>query len=189
MNSAISFISLSFIPSLVTSEVPNRIPPGFMKWRPSFMSQGRRLRLMMMSAFSRVFSIAPPSPCFVTSTRMTWDSVNPLCSANTLNPASWRACAKAFAFFTICLAYSLPNCSISAHAKVTPASACRWWLLTMPGKVALFICSLNLSHETTLPCCGPKNVLCVLKLTTSAPSFRGSWNVSPAINPATWAAS
>ena len=77
--------------------------------------------------------------------------------------------AIALAFFTTCSIYS-PNAGWRAswNATALPAITCSSGPPWIPGKIALFNFLPNSSFAKIKPPRGPRNVLCVVDVTTSA---------------------
>ena len=83
---AMRSISGSFIPTRVISWTPSRMPAGL--FTRSSGSKGRRFMFAMILLSFRSRAAASPPPNSVMSIATWWLSVNPNCSACTLNPKS-----------------------------------------------------------------------------------------------------
>ena len=105
------------------------------------------------------------------------------------NPRSFSAAASALAFATICLPYSL-NDGCAASLSATAIAAVVWLCgpPCNPGKTALSRTVACSALETNIAPRGPRKVLCVVVVITSANGTGEGWTPA-AINPAMCAAS
>ena len=100
-----------------------------------------------------------------------------------------RPSASAWALRTIWCAYSEKlACAASRKATALPAMTCSSGPPWSPGKIALLIAAPYSSFDRMQPPRGPRSVLWVVKVTTSAKGTGLGW-APPAIRPAMCAAS
>ena len=186
ISSAICTISGSFMPCVVTDGVPIRRPEVT---NGDLGSSGTVFLLSVMPASSSAFWASLPvssSSNVRRSISIRWFSVPP---ETRRKPRSPSASASAAALATIWRAYS-PNSGDAASPKATalPAITCSSGPPWRPGKIALSIAAACSERDTMHPPRGPRSVLCVVKVTTSAYGT-GLGCAPPAMSPAMWAAS
>src|SRR5256885_12266840 len=158
MASAISSISFSRMPRVVTIGVPSLMP---LAMAGGFSSNGIAFLLTVMPASSSAASASlPVIPFVVTSTSIRWVSVPP----DTIRrPRFWRPVARALAFATTCCWYFLkPGESASFRATALAALTCINGPPWRPGKTAL--ASALRSEEHTSELQSPCNLVCRLLL-------------------------
>src|SRR5947209_3087963 len=147
MASAISSISFSRMPRVVTIGVPSLMP---LAMAGGFSSNGIAFLLTVMPASSSAASASlPVIPFVVTSTSIRWVSVPP----DTIRrPRFWRPVARALAFATTCCWYFLkPGESASFRATALAAMTCINGPPWRPGKTAF---SSHLSHRVVIDALG-----------------------------------
>ena len=186
MNPAITGISGSSIPCVVTDGVPMRTPLVTNGLRGS---SGIVFLFSVMPASSSVaWAILPVSSPSngVRSTTIMWVSVPP---ETRRNPSPARAEASAEALETIWCAYFRKlGCIASRKAMALPAMTCSSGPPCQPGNTALSIAFACSAVERMQPPRGPRSVLCVVKVTTSEYGT-GFGCAPPATRPARWAMS
>jgi len=174
------------MPVVVTAAVPRRRPDVTNGERGS---SGIVLRLHVMPARSRTsWATLPVSSASNErrSQRTWWFSVPPDTSRM---PSAATASARARAFTTTSAAYRR-NSGRAASAKATalPAMTFSSGPPCRPGKMALSTALAYSDWHTMAPPRGPRSVLWVVKVTTSA-TPTGEGCAPPAMSPAGWAAS
>ena len=186
MRSATSRISPVPMPAVVSAAVPRRRPEVRNGERGS---SGMVLRLQVMPARSRTSWASFPvssSSKGCRSTSSMWLSVPPETSRN---PCPASASARAAALATTCAAYRR-NSGRAASAKATALAAmtCSSGPPWSPGNTALSIFLARSCPHRMAPPRGPRSVLWVVSVTTSATPTGLGW-APPAMRPAGWAAS
>ena len=184
ITAAISVMSSSTRPRVVSAGVPMRRPEGFIGGRGS---KGIALRLTVMPTSSRRSSaVWPSSPVGVRSTRTRWTSVPPV---RTGTPPASSPAAKACALAIVCR-WRARNGSLAAIRSATALAAivCISGPPCWPGKIALSIAFACSSLQRIMPLRGPQRVLWIVVVTTSA-SGTGLGCSPAATRPAKWAMS
>ena len=164
MQSAITTISGSFMPRVVTSGVPTRTPLG-LNFEAS--SKGIEFRLRVMPTVSAMScTCLPVRFCGRRSMSIKWLSVPPLTRRM---PRSSSRLDSAFAFTTTCFAYSLKS-GLSASPKHTAlaAIACIRGPPWMPGKTAESIAFCQSARQRMIAPHAPRSVFCVVVLVMAA---------------------
>src|SRR5947209_6512475 len=164
MASAISSISFSRMPRVVTIGVPSRMP---LAMAGGFSPNGIAFLLTVMPASSSAASASlPVIPFVVTPTSIRGVSVPP---DTTRRPRLWRRVARALAFATTCCWYFLkPGESASFRATALAAMTCINGPPWRPGKTALSSALAYSALHSTMPPRGPRSVLWVVVVTKSA---------------------
>ena len=143
---------------------------------------------VMPHSLSSVSVILPLRPKDETSTSMRWLSVPPV---STGTPSLMNSSAMAFEFFTIWAAYSLYS-GESASVKHTDLAAITWGSgPPITSGQPLSTASANSSLQRIMPPRGPRSVLWVVVVTTSAQGNgeNSPVNTPPATRPEKWAMS
>jgi len=181
---AISFISGSSIPSVAGPGVPTRIPDAVPGGSGSF-GMAFLLRAMPTSSHAASAS-APVTPTGRRSTRARCESVPPETSRS---PSSRSPSASARAVRTTRCAYSRNSgCIASLSATALAAMQCSSGPPCENGNTARSIAFACSSRHRIMPPRGPRSVLCVVNVTTSA-CGTGLGYAPPATRPMKCAAS
>mmetsp|Transcript_28217 Transcript_28217/g.63810 ORF Transcript_28217/g.63810 Transcript_28217/m.63810 type:complete len:202 (-) Transcript_28217:590-1195(-) len=170
-------------PRVVMAQLPKRTPPG----EAGEVSPGRALRLRTKEIRSQRRSILEPErPTGRRSQSKRWLSVPPVTMRH---PELARCSAKALQLATTSVQYW----------RNAGVATCRSWTASAPvvalcgppcnaGKTALSICSRNSLRQKIIPPRGPRRLLCVVVVTTSA-CGKGEGCKPVATKPLMWAMS
>ena len=172
------------MPAVVTAAVPRRSPLVTNGFSGSF---GIAFLLTVMPARSSAsWACLPVTPKGRRSTSIRWLSVPP----DTIRkPSPSSPPASACALRTIPAAYSRnPGWAASWNATALAAITCMSGPPWRPGNTALSIAAAYSSRHRMQPARGPRRVLCVVSVMTSAYGA-GDGCAPPTMRPAMWAAS
>mmetsp|Transcript_19598 Transcript_19598/g.47454 ORF Transcript_19598/g.47454 Transcript_19598/m.47454 type:complete len:256 (-) Transcript_19598:610-1377(-) len=178
--------SASVKPREVSAAVPMRTPPGI----SAEVSPATEFLLSVIDASSNTFSaLEPVSPAGRRSQRTRWLSVPPEMSTRPLLTMRFASAAQ---FFFTCNAYAA-NSGVAACLSATHSAAIVWlwgppwsagntaWLMRASRSYSSPFSFLP-RRKKMMPERGPRRVLCVVEVTTSAQS-KGESTTPPATSP------